>query len=137
MRPRGGVADYAQPRFVLRVLPAWDLVVALEIAFAEKQLRHICESEAAARRALGAEVAEKLKARLADLRAASCVKELVAGRPRKVASRRLNHLVVSLSDGCRLVICANHNLVPKLDNGSVDWSKVNRVKVVDIENDHA
>jgi len=112
-------------------------IVALEIAFAEKKLRRLCEREETARRSLGVEVAEKLKARLADMRAASCVTELVAGRPRQGASNRRKHLAVDLSGGCRLVVCANHRVVPKLSNGAVDWSKVNRVKVLDIESDHA
>jgi toxin HigB-1 len=109
----------------------------LEIAFAEKKLRRLCEREESARRSFGVEVAEKLKARLADLRAASCVKELVAGRPRQGARNRRNHVTVDISRGCRLVICANHRAVPKMDNGTIDWSRVNRVKVLDIESDHA
>lgn len=109
----------------------------LEIAFATKKLRHLCESEEAARSSLGSGVAEKLKARLADLRAASCVKDLVAGRPRHLAGRRPTSLGINLSDGWRFVICANHNDVPQLKSGAVDWARVNRVKVVDIDKDHA
>jgi len=126
-----------QPGIGSKRFMCFGLVVALEIAFAEKKLRRLCETEEAARRTFGVEVAEKLKARLADLRAASCVKELVAGRPHRGSSNRRSHLTVDLSRGCRLVICANHRIVPKMDNGTVDWSRVNRVKVLDIESDHA
>jgi proteic killer suppression protein len=109
----------------------------LEIAFATKKLRQLCENEEVARSSVGHAVAGRLKARLADLSAASCVKELVAGRPRQLTGRRPGCLAVKLTSGWRLVICANHNAVPEVDGGAIDWSRVNRVKVVDIENDHA
>lgn len=112
------------------------MVDPLEIAFAKRKLRGLCEREETAQRSFGVEVAEKLKARLADLRAASCVRELVAGRPRKVASNRRNHFTVNISRGWHLVVCANHSVVPKMKNGTIDWSRVNRVKVLDIECDY-
>ncbi len=106
--------------------------MTLEISFAEKSLRQLCENGALARRKLGIKVAEKLKHRLADLRAASSVKDLVVGRPREVEGI----MSVDLCDDYRIILCANHNSVPLLDTGAVDWSKVNRVKILKIEGSH-
>jgi plasmid maintenance system killer protein len=109
---------------------------ALELAFDKKLLRQLCENETRAKRDLGVRVAEKLKRRLADLRAAKCVKDLVAGRPRELDGDRCRHIAVDLCEGCRIVFCANHNTIPELGSGDVDWSKVSRVKIIEIENDH-
>ena len=56
-----------QPRFTSRAVCVLDRPVAVEIAFAKKSLRQLCESERRARRSLGLRVAEKLKRRIANL----------------------------------------------------------------------
>ncbi len=56
----------------------------MELAFETKSLREICESPIRAKRALGESVAEMLKRRLADLRAATCIGDLIAGRPQQI-----------------------------------------------------
>lgn len=107
----------------------------MELAFDSKSLRTICESEAQARLELGAEVAEVLKHRLADLRAATSTKDLVAGRPRISADRQ--HMVVDLCDGHRIIFKPNHTKLPKMDSGDIDWARVTRIKLLRIESDHA
>ena len=109
---------------------------ALELAFETKTLRDLCEKEEKARRELGPEVAEKLKHRLADLRAAESVQDLVIGRPRETQCANPGCFVIDLADGCSLAFCANHRKVPLLTSGGVDWAKVSRVKILRIENAH-
>ncbi len=129
-------AGMPQPRLTSRVVRVSDRPVAVEIAFAKKSLRQLCESERTARRSLGARVAERLKRRLADLRAANCVKDLVAGRPRELRGDRAGQVAVDLGDGFQLVFCTNHSVPPLLDGSHVDWSRVNRVKIIYVERDY-
>jgi hypothetical protein len=82
-------------------------------------------------------VAEKLKGRLADLRAANCVNDLIAGRPRELQGDRVGQVALSLGDGFQLVFCANHRVVPLVEGSHVDWSRVNRVKIMSIEGNRA
>jgi len=103
--------------------------------FATKSLRQLCESKTEANRHLGVTVAEKLSRRLSDLRAATSVKDLIAGRPRELRGARQPCLVVGLCEGSRLVFGPNHNVMPRLESGYVDWSKVSRVKILRIERD--
>lgn len=112
------------------------IVSTLEIAFAEKSLRQLCENETKAQQVLGAAMAEKLKRRLADLRAATCITDLVAGRPRELDGPCPRPFAVDLRDGARIVFSANHNVNPLLKSGCVDWPKVSRVKILRIEVDH-
>src|SRR5690242_7486082 len=85
-----------QPHLTSRLIRVLHRPAAVEIAFAKKSLRRLCESERAARRSLGATVAERLKRRLADLRAANCVKDLVAGRPKELQNAQAEQIAVEL-----------------------------------------
>ena len=105
----------------------------MEIAFSTKSLRDTCESEEMSRQKFGPEVAERLKRRLADLRAASSIKDIVLGNVREVPRTRGPAMCVDLFNGYRLVIRANHIQNPTLATGKVDWSAVSRIKITRIE----
>ncbi len=89
----------------------------MEIAFNTKSLRDTCESEELSRQKFGPKVAETLKRRLADLRAANSVKDVVLGNIRAVPQNRGAAIYVDLVQGYRLVSRANHIKNPALDNG--------------------
>ena len=71
---------------------------------------------------------EKLKARLADLRAANSVGDLIAGEPQQVGEQ----IVLDLGDDNRMVFRANHTANPTTESGEVDWASVTRIKIVEI-----
>src|SRR5690242_19229399 len=91
-------------------------VKALELAFATKSLRQLCESEAIAKQEIGVSVAEKLKRRLADMRAATCVTDLIAGKPRELDGALRRQISLSLGGNFYLIFSANHNNVPVLES---------------------
>ena len=105
----------------------------MELAFATKSLREVCESAAKAKLRLGPKVVEKLSRRLADLRAAVSVSDLIAGRPHELEVARQRRIALDLGEGYRMTFCANHAVLPKLKLGKIDWSKVSRVKILRIE----
>ena len=108
----------------------------MELAFVSKLLRTICENEAYAKCKLGPMVAEVLKHRLADLRAATSVKDLVVGRPHGLGGADHQHMVIDLCDDHRMVFCANHPNNPVAESGKLDWPKVSRIKILRIEGNH-
>ena len=108
----------------------------MELAFDSKPLRTICEKEVDAKRELGPAVAEVLKHRLADMWAATSIKDLVAGRPRLLHPAEYKHMVVDLRDGYQIVFCANHTNNPITESGKIDWSRVSRIKIIRIESNH-
>jgi hypothetical protein len=79
---------------------------------------------------LGPEVAGHLRRRLADLHAATCGNDIIAGNPQKTES---GTMVINLSGGFRLIIAPNHVKKPINDSGEVNWIKVSRIKVLRIE----
>lgn len=111
--------------------------MALELAFSDKQLRQLCEAEAIARRKLGEKVAAALKHRLADLRAATSVKDLIAGNPRELGASRPGDMAVDLADGYTMIFRSNHAALPVLATNLVDWSRVSRIQIVQIGSEHA
>jgi proteic killer suppression protein len=108
-------------------------VAALELAFESRRLRTICEMEAEAKSELGDAVAEVLKHRLADLRAASSVKDLLAGRPRVLEGSGGKHMAVELADDYRLVFTSNHITRPKDSANDINWGWVTRIRLLGID----
>ncbi|MGV3571405.1 MAG: type II toxin-antitoxin system RelE/ParE family toxin [Ramlibacter sp.] len=108
----------------------------MEIRFADKKLQAYCESADASVRKLGAASARKLRSRLADLKAAAAVSELVAGRPHPLVRNRAGQFSLDLAGGQRLVFSPAHEVVPKTADGSIDWTQVTIVCIVYIGDYH-
>ncbi len=115
----------------MRVLASHGADRLVKLAFAKKSLRTLCEKEATGVRVLGDRVARKLRARLADLDAAESMKDLVAGRPQELDI--LGQVRLQVTPEVALILTANHELIPTLSNGKVDWGKVTRVKIIRVE----
>jgi hypothetical protein len=103
----------------------------LELAFSTQELRALCETETAAERRLGAIGSAALRNRLADLRAASNVAELLelAGSRRRNGPAK-DQLTIDLADGVVLVFGPNQVKTPRTTSRGVDWSQVSRVKIL-------
>ncbi len=108
-------------------------MATLEIAFSERALRQICENETSAQRKLGLDTAAVLRRRLADLRAATSVYDLKVGRLRELGGVCPRLIVMDLGGSAHLVFSANHNTNPLLASGCIDWERVSRVKILQIE----
>jgi hypothetical protein len=102
----------------------------LEIAFATSQLRFLCENAAKAKRELGKSTADALQRRLADLRAASSIQDLVAGAPTRLSDDM--ELSVQLADSGMLRIRSAHKETPVNPQGNVDWLRVSRIKIMEV-----
>jgi hypothetical protein len=103
--------------------------MALELAFATKALRDICESRTTAKEKLGLKVADALQRRLSDFQSIDTFDELPFTKPKKNS----NNVAFDLPDGWRLVVTGGHGENPTLPDGKIDWTKVTRLKIVRIE----
>lgn len=101
----------------------------MEINFKDKKIRELCERQAVAEKKLGAACARKLRTRLGDLEAASCVTELVAGNPHPLKGDRVGQFALDLAGGWRLVFAPDHDPCPTRDDGGIDWSQVTIVSI--------
>ena len=105
----------------------------MEIQFDTKELRDVCEQEAVAIDQLGVMAAGGLKLRLADLRAAEAISDVLAGNPQQGQHDGTDCFRFSLDEGAVLVLTPNHSK-PRLDDaGKTDWPQVRRIRVVSLK----
>ncbi len=101
----------------------------MELAFETVGLRRVCESDVEARKCFPEGTAEELQDRLADMRAAKSVSDLVAGGP-SLDARSPGQIRFGLDGGYELVCVGNHPRPPITDDGLMDFGRMRRVKVV-------
>lgn len=104
----------------------------MELSFSRKSVRLICQCERTAKRSFGLGVTEKLKSRLADLRAADSLTDIPTGRFSPHPSPDGQEMTVELCDGYTLTFRANHTKVPVTKANRVDWARVSRIKIMTI-----
>jgi len=105
----------------------------MKINFHDKKLFHLCESQNVATKKLGFTSAKKLRARIAQLRAATTVRDLILGRPHALTGDRRGEFSLELGGGNRLTFVPDQDL---LENESIDWSQVSKIKIVYIGDYH-
>jgi hypothetical protein len=94
-------------------------------------LRTLCQDYQRAVKVIGAPAADALRTRLADLRAATYLADLPAGRP-AVLGGEPPGLRFELRDGWSLLVSVAHQSVPHTKEGELDVTKVRRVLVQEI-----
>lgn len=103
----------------------------MEFSFRTRTLLEMCETPEKADAKFGPVVGNQLRGRLADLRAARRLSDLVVG---VVGFSGITRDVVHISIGNRveLQLRVGHREVPCGSDGCVDWQQVHRVQVIEI-----
>ena len=123
------MAPYQPPTYLSPLRPPTFKVL---LSFETQRIRSLCESGGAATKAFGAESALALRNRLADLRAAESLDELVACEV-QVSSDYPDHLEIDTGSGLRLIFKA---LSDELQEVSLDESRsAVRIRLVAIAGD--
>ena len=104
----------------------------MDIAFQSKSLRDACESEDMLKVKFGEAVGSAILRRLADLRAAATIRDLVVGNPRELLSGKHPALCIDLACGAALLMRANHLKPARTSSGTISWAEVTRFKVMSI-----
>lgn len=110
----------------------------MEIVFANKKLKELCESSRKLQRAHGQACARKARARLADLEAAPQLHEMRAlpGKCHELDGDRAGQLAVDVGDGKRVVFEPVDDPPPVKPDGGLDWQSVKAIRVLEIANYH-
>lgn len=104
----------------------------LELAFANRELRAVCEDATCAFEAFGP-AADALLDRLADLRAAGHPLELPFAQARPATDNDPEHVVIDVAGLRSLVLGANHRKPPRAEDGTIAWEQVSRVIIFRLE----
>ncbi|MEE8058283.1 MAG: killer suppression protein HigA [Pseudomonadales bacterium] len=108
----------------------------MEISYKNNKLKKLCLKRREADKTLGTDSSRKLRARLADIDAASNVSELVAGRPHPLSGNRKGEFSLDLARGNRLVFTPEEIPPPQKEDGGTDWTMVDKIVVVFIGDYH-
>jgi hypothetical protein len=101
------------------------------IAFETRDLRQICEDGDTAVKKLGSELALALQQRLADVRAAESIGDLLVGDPR-TSDPEHSTLTISLG-GSACTIWSQNHVRPRLTvDGRIDWDRTTRLLLREI-----
>jgi hypothetical protein len=102
----------------------------LELGFETKGLRRMCENDASARTQLGDEAAAAFQRRLADIEAADVITEL----PWLNIEYGVNaDAAIEFHPGYWLIIMAIPGALPMDGNQNLDWTTVDRIKLMGIQ----
>ncbi|WP_148050146.1 hypothetical protein [Pseudomonas frederiksbergensis] len=111
--------------------------MALEISYADKKIRNICNNEAMAVRRLPPSVVKALMRRLTDINSATNIMDVPLGNPREISGDPPGEYRLDLVDGYFLMFCAVDLIMPINEKNKVDWKKVSRLKLLRIIKDDA
>lgn len=114
----------------------------MDISFKNKRLEKSFNEGPLLEREHGAKRASKIRIRMAELRAATNLKDFwppksPPGRCHELnEGKRTGQLSVDLDHPYRLIFVPNHDPVPKLKDGGLDWSQVTAVEIQGVEDTH-
>jgi toxin HigB-1 len=110
----------------------------VEITFAKKRLQKTCESKSKLQREHGAPCAKKLMTRLSDLAAVETLEEMrgLPGNCHELEGDRDGQLSVEGTDGKRLIFEPSEEPIPAKDDGGLDWSGVESIRILDLIDYH-
>ena len=108
----------------------------MNITFINADVEALCRKSRRATRELGAASALKLQRRLTELFNAENVTELVAGRPHPLMLDKRGAFAVDLHGGDRLVFKPTKQPPPAKADGSIDWTQVTEVTIVELGDYH-
>jgi len=109
----------------------------LILSFDKIELRELCINENVAKLQFGMHVALKLQTRIAELRAYNYADEILFGTPileNETAYSFPVYKVALMIDGYNIYFCSNHIEPAINDNNVIDWSRVSRIKIIEINN---
>lgn len=108
----------------------------MQLEYLDDNIRLCCLEPKKAVKALGTDAAKKLRTRLSDLKAASSVSELVAGRPHPYKGTNERRFSLDLAGGKRLLFIPTANPPPVKNDGGIDWRLVKEITIVFIGDNH-
>jgi len=108
----------------------------VELSFETEELRDVCERRTAAISLFGNQAARDFERCLADISAVASVAEFDALFPGSIDENFTSEVrVIEFAKGHKIAFRPGHVKVPML-NGSVDWEKVTRIRILAVETEH-
>ena len=111
----------------------------MDIIFKTMKMEKIFNSSRDIDRKYGKGMAEKIRRRMATLRAAENLERVPHQKPERrhmLTGDKEGQFAVDLEHPYRLVFAPNHVPVPKKEDGGFDLSKITSIKILNVEDYH-
>lgn len=110
----------------------------IDISWSDRKLERSCSDDKAGIRRWGADQWAILRRRLATLRAAPTMRELVGapGRFHPLSANRAGQFALYLWGQFRLVFVPDHDPIPTTEDGGIDQARVTRISITEIVDYH-
>jgi plasmid maintenance system killer protein len=111
----------------------------VEITFGDRALQKACSSEKESDKRWGPQNAKRIRQRLEDLHAFSCLADVPSTPPFRchpLKGQRIGQLAIELKHPFRLVFEIDHDPIPRLADGGVDRARVTAIRIVSVEDYH-
>ena len=110
----------------------------MDILFATPQLRDVANDTRLLQRKYSADAARKIRRRLDDLLAATCLQDLYRGpgRLHELVGNRRGQLAMEITGGLRLIFEPANVPLPLKTDGGLDWSMVTQIRILELEDYH-
>lgn len=110
----------------------------MDITFKIKKFHKICKSDVELLKAYGKNCARRIRARLDDLQAAQNLEVLrtLPGRCHELKGNKKNQLSLDLEHPLRLIFEPSNQDIQRKEDGGLDWSSVNAVEIIGVEDTH-
>jgi len=110
----------------------------MEIEYKTNKLRESVENPNAIMKNYG-KMAKQVKKRLEELKAVKSLedfRQMPQANCHELTNNRKGELALDISANYRIIIISNHDPKPKKEDGGLDWSLVNKVKILAIGEDY-
>ena len=111
----------------------------MNIAFRNKTLKKVFNSEKGLKKEFGTEKARLIMRRMAVLRASAVLAEVPHTKPErrhKLSGKRSDEFAVDLKHPYRLIFKPDHEPLPRKDDGGIDLTQITAIKILGVEDYH-
>lgn len=111
----------------------------MDITFSTKKFEKECNDYKLLVRRYGDQCAKLIRRRLDELRAAetlAVMQSLPHARCHELKENRKGQLAVDVKHPYRLIFEPDHNPIPSIPDGGLDWSKITKIHVIEVEDYH-
>lgn len=110
----------------------------MKITFTDKKFEKLANDDRKLVRSVGKLRAEKIKVRLAQLRFANTLDELIdlPGNYHELTNNRKGQWACDLDQPYRMIFKPHESPIPKKENGQYLWIEIKAVEVIEVVNYH-
>lgn len=110
----------------------------MEIVFKNNKLKKECNDQGILQKKHGQKRAKRIRQRLDDLSAANVLEDMrnLPGRCHELSHDRAGQFSLDLDHPYRLIFEPGHEAIPTKSDGGIDWTKVNVIRIIGVEDTH-